>query len=109
MHRALIDSQLKPSNWLVFPGGGGGVGLQGVQLAKAMGMRPIVIDSGEAKEKLCMSLGTEVFIDFRKTTDIAARIKEITGQGAHGVLVTAWQSYKGARRTIVLRFKSISY
>ena len=34
MHRALIDSGLKPGNWVVFPGGGGGVGIQGVQLAK---------------------------------------------------------------------------
>ena len=33
MHRALIDSGLKPGNWVVFPGGGGGVGMQGVMLA----------------------------------------------------------------------------
>lgn len=34
MHRALVDSGLRPGNWVVFPGGGGGVGIQGVQLAK---------------------------------------------------------------------------
>jgi propanol-preferring alcohol dehydrogenase len=34
MHRALIDSGLKAGQWVVFPGGGGGVGIQGVQLAK---------------------------------------------------------------------------
>lgn len=34
MHRALIDSGLRTGNWVVFPGGGGGVGAQGVQLAK---------------------------------------------------------------------------
>lgn len=34
MHRALVDSALRPGNWVVFPGGGGGVGIQGVQLAK---------------------------------------------------------------------------
>lgn len=34
MHRALIDSGLKPGSWVVFPGGGGGVGIQGVQLAR---------------------------------------------------------------------------
>lgn len=34
MHRALIESGLKPGQWVVFPGGGGGVGAQGVQLAK---------------------------------------------------------------------------
>lgn len=34
MHRALVDSGLKAGNWVVFPGGGGGVGIQGVQLAR---------------------------------------------------------------------------
>ncbi len=34
MHRALVDSRLKTGQWVVFPGGGGGVGAQGVQLAK---------------------------------------------------------------------------
>ena len=34
MHRALKDAQLKPGDFVVFPGGGGGVGIQGVQLAK---------------------------------------------------------------------------
>ncbi|KAK4495282.1 hypothetical protein PRZ48_013612 [Zasmidium cellare] len=97
MHRALIDSRLKPGNWVVFPGGGGGVGIQGVQLAKAMGMRPIVVDGGEEKEKLALSVGAEEFVDFRTEVDVAAKVKEITdGIGAHGVLVTAWQSYKNA-------------
>jgi len=86
MHRALIDSRLKPGNWVVFPGGGGGVGIQGVQLAKAMGMRAIVIDGGEAKEKLSMEMGAEAFIDFTKTKDIAEEVKRVAGGvGAHGV------------------------
>lgn len=96
MHRALVDSNLKPGNWVVFPGGGGGVGIQGVQLAKAMGMRPIVVDGGEQKRELCMKSGAEGFIDFRETSDVAAKIKEMAnGIGVHGVIVTAWQSYKG--------------
>jgi propanol-preferring alcohol dehydrogenase len=33
MHRCLIDSGLKAGQWVVFPGGGGGVGVQGVMLA----------------------------------------------------------------------------
>lgn len=95
MHRALVDSQLKPGNWVVFPGGGGGVGIQGVQLAKAMGMRAIVVDSGEAKKSLSEKMGAEAFVDFKEHKDVAARVKEIAGGiGAHGVLVTAYQSYK---------------
>lgn len=63
-------------------------------------MRPIVIDSGEAKKKLAITLGAEVFLDFKEETDIASRIKEIAdGLGANGVIVTAWQTYKGTYAT----------
>lgn len=97
MHRALIDSGLKPSQWVVFPGGGGGVGIQGVQLAKAMGMRAIVIDTGAQKKKLSLDMGAEEFIDFREVSDTAAEVKRIAGGvGAHGVIVTAYQAYKDA-------------
>lgn len=96
MHRALIEAELKPGNWVVFPGGGGGVGIQGIQLAKAMGMRPIAIDGGDAKRDLCLSMGAEAFIDFTKEKDVPEKIKEIAdGIGAHGVLVTAYQAYNG--------------
>lgn len=96
MHRALIDSGLKPGNWVVFPGGGGGVGIQGVQLAKAMGMRPVVIDSGDKKKTMSTEMGAEVFVDFKEHKDVAAAVKEATdGVGAHGVLVTAYQAYQG--------------
>jgi len=96
MHRALIDSGLKTGNWVVFPGGGGGVGIQGVQLAKAMGMRAIVVDSGEAKRKLSTDMGAEAFIDFKEVKDVAAEVAKVAdGVGAHGVLVTAYQSYGG--------------
>lgn len=62
---------------------------------RAMGMRPIVVDAG-SKKKLCMDVGAEEFVDFTQTEDVAAKIKEIAdGIGAHGVLVTAYQSYKG--------------
>jgi len=97
MHRALIDSQLKVGQWVVFPGGGGGVGIQGVQLAKAMGMRPIVIDSGAQKKKLSLEMGAEAFIDFKEVSDPAEEVKKVAGGiGAHGVVVTAFQAYPNA-------------
>jgi propanol-preferring alcohol dehydrogenase len=63
MVQSLELSGLKPGQWAVFPGGGGGVGIQGVRLAKAMGFRPIAIDTGEDKRELCTRLGAEAFID----------------------------------------------
>lgn len=72
-----------------------------------MGMRPIVIHSGDAKKALATRLGAEVFLDFKQ----ARRVKEIADElGANGVVVTAWQTYKGMFQ-ICLHFFStnISY
>lgn len=97
MYRALLDSGLKAGEFVVFPGGGGGVGIQGVQIAHSMGLRIIVVDSGDAKEKLAKECGAEYFVDFAKEKDVTAKVVEAAGGvGAHGVLVTAYQSYKDA-------------
>lgn len=94
IYTSLKASGLRPGQWAVFPGGGGGVGIQGVQLAEAMGMRPIVVDTGEEKKKLAMSLGAEHFVDFKEEKDVTAKVIELTdGIGAHGVFVTAPQAY----------------
>ncbi|KAH9205118.1 chaperonin 10-like protein [Leptodontidium sp. 2 PMI_412] len=89
MHRALIDSGLKAGQWVVFPGGGGGVGIQGVQLAKAMGMRPIVIDTGSQKKKLSLKMGAEEFVDFKEVSDVAAEVNAISyiGDRIGGVIM----------------------
>lgn len=82
-------SQVKPGQWIVIPGGGGGLGHLAIQYAKAMGMRVIAIDGGDEKRKLCMDLGAEYFIDYTKSNDVPAEVMEITKYGAHGVIVTA--------------------
>jgi propanol-preferring alcohol dehydrogenase len=94
---ALKNARFKPGNWVVFPGGGGGVGIQGVQIAKAMGFRPVVVDSGPQKRELSLRCGAEAFVDFKESKDVAADIVDICdGIGAHGVAVTAASAYKDA-------------
>jgi propanol-preferring alcohol dehydrogenase len=97
IYTSLKASGLKPGDWAVFPGGGGGVGIQGVQLAEAMGFRPIVVDTGSEREKLVKELGAEHFVDFKTSPDSAKEVVELAdGIGAHGVFVTAPQSYGAA-------------
>jgi propanol-preferring alcohol dehydrogenase len=73
------------------------VGIQGVQIAKAMGLRPIVIDTGSAKRELSLSCGAEHFVDFKEAKDTAAEVIRLTdGIGAHGVIVTSPYAYPGA-------------
>lgn len=87
---SLKESGLKPGDWAVFPGAGGGVGHMGVQLAKAMGMRVVGVDGGEQKRELCMKLGCEAFVDFTQVKDVAEEVVKICdGKGAHGIFVTA--------------------
>jgi D-arabinose 1-dehydrogenase-like Zn-dependent alcohol dehydrogenase len=95
IYTSIKESKLRPGDWAVFPGGGGGVGISGVQLAKAMGLRPIAIDTGADKEKLCLEVaGAEHFVDFRKTANVAEEVIRICdGIGAHAVFVTASQAY----------------
>jgi propanol-preferring alcohol dehydrogenase len=88
-YTALKRSAVAPGQWVVLPGAGGGLGHFAVQYAKAMGMRIIAIDGGAEKKALCERLGAEHFIDFTTEKDITAKVKEITGWGAHGVVVTA--------------------
>jgi len=92
IYSSIKESDLRPGQWAVFPGGGGGVGIQGVQLAAAMGIRPIVVDTGDERRKLTKSLGAEHFVDF-KDGDPVKEVLELTGGGAHAVFVTAVQSY----------------
>ncbi|KMP07192.1 hypothetical protein DIZ76_016981 [Coccidioides immitis] len=95
--RSLEESKLRPGDWAVFPGGGGGVGIQGVQLAQAMGIRAIAIDTGDAKRALCLEMGAEHFVDFRESKDVAKEVVELCdGIGAHAVFVTAPQAYRDA-------------
>jgi len=90
IYRSLWESKLEAGNWAVFPGGGGGVGHMGVQLAKAMGMRVIVIDTGSEKRKLSEELGAEHFVDFKEHENVEQEVIRLTGgKGAHGIFVTA--------------------
>ena len=92
IYTSIKESGLKPGNWAVFPGGGGGVGIQGVQLAAAMGMRPIVVDTGDERAKMTKEYGAEEFVDFKKG-DPVEEVLKLTGGGAHAVFVTAVQAY----------------
>lgn len=87
-YTSIKESGLRPGQWAVFPGGGGGVGMQAVQLAIAMGLRAIVIDTGAERKEKCLGYGADEFIDFKEVEDPTAKVLEITGGGAHAVFVT---------------------
>ena len=89
IYSAIAKANLKPNDWLVLPGAGGGLGHLGVQIANRKGYRVIAIDTGAEKRKLCIDLGATQFLDYEKD-DVEASVKMLTsGYGAHAAICTA--------------------
>ncbi|CRG89752.1 alcohol dehydrogenase [Talaromyces islandicus] len=76
---------------VVVLGAGGGLGHLGVQLLRQRKYYHVVaIDTGAAKEALCLELGADHYIDYLATNpDAPSRVKNITtdGEGAHAAII----------------------
>ncbi|KAH7084602.1 alcohol dehydrogenase 1 [Paraphoma chrysanthemicola] len=108
IYTSLKESGLRAGQFAVFPGGGAGVGAQGVQLATAMGMIPLVVDTGEDKRKLALDLGAEHFVDFKTSANPVEEVIKLTdGIGAHGVFVTGPQAYPIAQGYLGSRCEAV--
>jgi len=110
--KKLIDEGVRPGDWVVIPGGGGGLGHLALQIgSRGMGFRMIGVDMG-AKEKLVKDCGAEAFIDLSKysrddegTKKLVDDIKEITGGGAAGVVVCTASNAAYAQGVSFLKFR----
>jgi len=80
-HALTGRAALQAGEWLAVHGTGG-VGLATLLLGRALGARVIVVDVVAEKLSHAMGLGAEAAVDARKG-NVAARIVEITGGGAH--------------------------
>ncbi|KAJ6188381.1 hypothetical protein N7519_003289 [Penicillium mononematosum] len=87
-YKAVLNANVRPGNWLVVIGAGGGLGHLAVQYARAQGALVIGVDTGPGKGDFIKGLGAQEFIDFA-TEDPIKRVQEITGLGAHAAVVTA--------------------
>jgi propanol-preferring alcohol dehydrogenase len=72
VYAALKVSNVRPGQWMVLQGAAGGCGHLGIQYAKAMGMRVIAVDGGDAKRQFCLDLGAEHYLDFAAVSSIIA-------------------------------------
>jgi len=86
-YKGIKVTEAKPGQWLAVSGCGG-LGHLAIQYAKAMGLLVCAVDIDDKKLKLAKSLGADLTFNAR-SGDATTRLKQETGGGAHGVLITA--------------------
>lgn len=95
-YRSVKSAGLPPGSDVVVLGGGGGVGIQVIQVAKLFGFRTVAVDVGDSKRDLALEMGADHFVDAGTAADPVAEAVRLTDGGAHGVFVTAPLAYKHA-------------
>uniref|UniRef100_A0A914CEZ7 alcohol dehydrogenase n=1 Tax=Acrobeloides nanus TaxID=290746 RepID=A0A914CEZ7_9BILA len=89
IYRALKETNTRPGQFVAINGAAGGLGSFGLQFAKAMGLRAIAIDFGQAKHDHCLRQGAEFFIDAQTQNVVEEMLKVTNGCGPHGVVSVA--------------------
>jgi zinc-binding alcohol dehydrogenase/oxidoreductase len=85
-YRMLVTkARLEPGEWVLIWGIGGGVATAALAIAKALGARAVVTSSSNAKLARARELGADEAVN-HVTEDVPARVKEVTGGGAHVVV-----------------------
>jgi propanol-preferring alcohol dehydrogenase len=86
-YKGIKVTEARPGQWIAISGCGG-LGHLAIQYAKAMGLLVCAVDIDDAKLAHAKSLGADLVFNARNG-DAVAELKEQTGGGAHGVLITA--------------------
>ncbi|UZJ59459.1 alcohol dehydrogenase AdhP [Pseudomonas sp. KU26590] len=86
-YKGIKEASVRPGQWIAISGVGG-LGHLAVQYAKAMGLRVCAVDIDDGKLAHATRLGADAVVNALKGNAVES-VKEATGGGAHGVLITA--------------------
>jgi propanol-preferring alcohol dehydrogenase len=86
-YKGIKETGAKPGQWLAISGVGG-LGHLAIQYAKAMGLHVCAVDVDDEKLAHATRLGAD-FVVNAKAGDPVAAVRQGTGGGAHGVVITA--------------------
>jgi propanol-preferring alcohol dehydrogenase len=86
-YKGIKETKVKAGDWIAISGAGG-LGHLAIQYAKIMGLQVCAIDVDDEKLALARTLGADLVFNAMQG-DPATALKEQTGGGAHGVLITA--------------------
>jgi propanol-preferring alcohol dehydrogenase len=87
VYKGLKETEVRPGEWVAVSGVGG-LGHMAVQYAKAMGMHVAAVDVHPEKLALARTLGADLVVNAAEG-DPGEVVRAATGEGVHGVLVTA--------------------
>jgi NADPH:quinone reductase-like Zn-dependent oxidoreductase len=102
-YRMLVTkARLEPGEWVLVWGIGGGVATAALAIARALGAHVVVATSSGEKAERARALGADHALD-HGVDDVPARVRELTGGGAHVVVDdvgnATWQrTLESARR-----------
>lgn len=74
----LRRTEVRPGEWVLVTGAGGGIGLAAIDVVRALGGRAIAVASTAEKRALATAMGAEATID-PTTEDVKVRARELTG------------------------------
>jgi zinc-binding alcohol dehydrogenase/oxidoreductase len=85
-YRMLVTrAGLQAGEWVLIWGIGGGVATAAMAIAKALGAHVVVTSSSDDKLARAADLGADATVN-HESGDVVARVKEVTGGGAHVVV-----------------------
>jgi propanol-preferring alcohol dehydrogenase len=86
-YKGIKETGARPGEWIAISGVGG-LGHLAIQYAKSMGLLVCAVDIDDGKLAHATRLGADLVVN-AKAGDPSAAVKNATGGGAHGVLITA--------------------
>ncbi|KAI1354240.1 GroES-like protein [Xylaria sp. FL0043] len=91
VYRAVLQTGLKPGQWVAIVGSGGGLGHLGIQFAHAVGLKVIGIDARDEGLQLSRDYGADVVLDGRREkADVVKEVQAVTdGKGVDSAIVLA--------------------
>ena len=97
-------ARVNPHDNVLLIGAGGGVGIHGVQVAKAFGARVIAMDVSDEKLELARKWGADEVVHARRETDLVGAVKKLTD----GLGVDAAIDYVGHAQTFQVAYDSLT-
>ncbi|MBM3376478.1 MAG: zinc-binding dehydrogenase [Betaproteobacteria bacterium] len=97
-------ARINPHDRVLLIGAGGGVGIHGVQVAKAFGAQVIAMDVSDEKLDLARQWGADYLINVKHESDLVAAVKKLTD----GAGVDAAIDYVGHAQTFQVAFDSLT-